>query len=118
MISYQRLPQPQPPLKRPPPRTSLMTRRSISAPIVALMIAATIPTAKTDAELGQRPVANKGSYDPDHGIADESKPGASHDLARQEAPTIVPVASTKVAKAAPRTRDQYCTDSLSACIVK
>jgi hypothetical protein len=43
MICYQRLPQLQPPPKRPLPRTSLMTSRSISAPIVALMIAATIP---------------------------------------------------------------------------
>jgi hypothetical protein len=44
-IVYQRLPQfpPQLPRHPPPPRTSLMISSSISAPMVALMIAATMP---------------------------------------------------------------------------
>src|SRR5690242_4656929 len=49
-IDYQRLPQrlPHPPPQLlphpPPPRTSLMIKRSNTAPIVALMIAAIMPT--------------------------------------------------------------------------
>jgi hypothetical protein len=39
--------------------------------------------AKVNAELGQQPVANEGAYDPDEEIPDDSKPGASYDLARQ-----------------------------------
>ena len=44
-VPYQRLPQllPQPPRHPPPPRTSLMMSNSISAPMVALMIAAIMP---------------------------------------------------------------------------
>ena len=45
-IGYQRLPQLQPPPQRPPPRTSLRIKRSNSAPMVALTIAATIPTPR------------------------------------------------------------------------
>jgi hypothetical protein len=45
-ISYQRLPQPRPPPKRPPPRTSVTMNKRTTAPIVALMIAATIPTPR------------------------------------------------------------------------
>jgi hypothetical protein len=32
------------------------------------------PDAKVNSELGQQPVANEGSYDSDHEIADESNP--------------------------------------------
>jgi hypothetical protein len=41
------------------------------------------PDAEVNAELGQEPVANKSSDDSDYQIADDPKPGASHDLARQ-----------------------------------
>jgi hypothetical protein len=39
--------------------------------------------AKMDAELGHEPLADAGAYDSDDEISDNSKPGASNDLARQ-----------------------------------
>src|ERR1700733_9090503 len=39
--------------------------------------------AKVDTELGQQPVANEGSDDPDEEVTDETERAASHDLARQ-----------------------------------
>jgi hypothetical protein len=39
--------------------------------------------AKVDAESGQQPPANEGSYDSDDEVTDDPKPGALHDLARQ-----------------------------------
>jgi hypothetical protein len=36
-----------------------------------------------DAELGHQPIADERSYDSDDEITDDSKPGASYDLARQ-----------------------------------
>jgi hypothetical protein len=39
--------------------------------------------AKVDTDLGQQPVANEGPDDPDEKVTDETKRGASHDLARQ-----------------------------------
>jgi hypothetical protein len=39
--------------------------------------------AQVDIELGQQPISNEGSCDPDDQVTDESEPGASQDLARQ-----------------------------------
>jgi hypothetical protein len=68
---YQRLPQrpphpppqllPHPPPHRPPPRTSLMINRSISAPMVALMIAEIRPEPR----LRKQPAPDQGTYDAD-----------------------------------------------------
>jgi len=55
----------------------------MTAPMVALMIAATMPTPRLRPSWGQQPVANEGADDPDEEVADESEAGASHDLARQ-----------------------------------
>jgi len=47
------------------------------------MIAAPMPEAKVDAELGQQPRANEGSNDSDDEVTDDPEPGALHNLAGQ-----------------------------------
>jgi hypothetical protein len=56
-----------------------MISNSISAPMVALMIAAIMPEPM-DAELRQQPTTNEGAYNSNDEIADDPKPGALHDL--------------------------------------
>ena len=60
-----------------------MIKSRISAPIVALTIAATMPVAEMDAELRQQPAPDEGADDSDDEIADDPEPGALHDLTRK-----------------------------------
>lgn len=65
-----------------------MINSSITAPTVALMIASTMPAPRMDAKFGQQPTADEGSQDSNDKIADDSEPGASHDLTGQPSEMI------------------------------
>ena len=60
-----------------------MINSKTSAPIVALMIAATMPETEIDAELRKQPAADEGADDADDEVADETEACALDDLSGQ-----------------------------------
>ena len=58
---------------------------SITAPIVALMIDATMPPPIDDADARQQPAGDERADDADHDVADQAKAHAAHDQAGEPA---------------------------------